>query len=98
MACSLGASACVKFVTVDGKQLYQSEWDTVRADLGPRAAFDLKCGVGDLQYSMLKGYGHGLTMTVYSPIEQVGVRGCGQQAVYVNLEDKGWVMNSTNAK
>ncbi|APR87173.1 hypothetical protein A7982_12522 [Minicystis rosea] len=90
---ALFCSGCATFVTVDGYKVYEGEWNRAKAEISRRAAFDLKCDAGAVQLSVLKASCHGLTTTVCNP-EQVGVQGCGRQAVYVNLRTTGWVMNN----
>ncbi|HEY3354422.1 MAG TPA: hypothetical protein VGQ83_14315 [Polyangia bacterium] len=80
LAVALGVlSGCAFFMPVD--------------TLRPRAAFDLKCPEGQLQFTELSGdcgkkLGNEYRCTI-------GVQGCGQQATYVHVPKSDWIMNST---
>src|SRR4051812_18352374 len=88
----LVGSGCATFVTVDGYQMYENQWNVAKADVTRRAAFDLTCDAAAVQLSVLKASCHGLSTSVCKP-EQVGVHACGKQAVYVDVGAKGWIMN-----
>ncbi len=56
--------------------------------LAPRAGFDLGCPASQLEYAPLGNR--------YDGYEMVGVTGCGKKAVYVWLDERGWVLNTAN--
>ena len=55
-----------------------------------RAAFEMHCPKDQIQLVQL---GRALDSSMVSGI-QVGVQGCGRQAVYVFANETGWVLNS----
>jgi len=65
-----------------------------KAQVLPRAAFELNCPVEQLSSDVLttdesKVNGYAAT---------VGVRGCGSRYVYIKAYPTGWVLNSTQAE
>jgi hypothetical protein len=76
-------------VQVGGFTLGKDRWESDAAVVRKRAAWELKCN--DLELTVLAVYSGTITA------EQVGVRGCGHQLVYVNSVD-GWKLNSSDAQ
>jgi hypothetical protein len=99
-AVGIAVTSCgaLNTVTVGGQQVYESQWNTIRSTVGPRAAFDLKCTESQLEFSILQSTS--IPNHIGSEVNptQVGVRGCGRQAVYVDVAEHGWVLNSTDTK
>jgi hypothetical protein len=76
-------------VQVNGFTLGKDRWESDAAVVRKRAAWELKCN--DLELTVLSVYSGTITA------QQVGVRGCGHQLVYVNSND-GWMLNSSDAQ
>ena len=57
-----------------------------------RAAFDLQCATDQIQATVLVRKGTGLCCTE----SQVGVMGCGKQAVYVCTACDSWLNNTAS--
>lgn len=58
----------------------------IKNQLGPRAAFDLRCAREQLQFTLLDGTGF-----------QVGVEGCNRRVVYLWIAQQGqYVANSAS--
>jgi hypothetical protein len=84
-------AGCAK-VTVDGYRMFEFQWTPAREEITRRAAFDLKCEPRALQISVIKADCQSGNDACVA--RQVGVRGCGQQAVYVDVNQVGWVLNN----
>src|SRR5947207_1939144 len=74
-------------VQVGGFTLGKGRWESDAAVVKKRAAWELKCAETELDLTVLAVY----TGTITA--QQVGVRGCGHQLVYVNSVD-GWLLNA----
>ena len=86
------SSGCVTTTVVGGKTLGSQRWNEDSEAIRTRAAFDLHCAADQLALTILAINRRG----GWTPIAtQVGVSGCGNQAVYV-LSPSGWVVNSTD--
>jgi hypothetical protein len=72
-------------VQVSGFTLGKGRWESDAAVIKKRAAFELQCP--ELELTVLAVYSGTITA------QQVGVRGCARQVIYVNSVD-GWVLNS----
>ena len=78
-------------VQVGGFTLGKGRWESDAAVVRKRAAWELKCPEGELDLTVLAVYSGTITA------QQVGVRGCGHQLVYVNSVD-GWLLNAADAQ
>ena len=79
-------AGCAK-VTVNGHTLRADVWERDERAIRERASFDLSCPAEQLELRVLDVSGNFA--------RQVGVTGCGQQAVYVDPQQTSmWVMNS----
>jgi hypothetical protein len=64
------------------------ETETLRAELEPRAAFDLRCDAEELRFTPLDRWNNGV-------VNAWGVSGCGQRATYLRDYGSGaWVQNT----
>jgi hypothetical protein len=78
-------------VQVGGFTLGKGRWESDAAVVRKRAAWELRCPVESLELTVLSIYSGTITA------QQVGVRGCGHQLVYVNSVD-GWMLNSSDGQ
>jgi hypothetical protein len=86
-------------VQVGGFTLGKGRWESDAAVVRKRAAWELKCPEGELDLTVLAVYSGTITA------QQVGVKGCGHQLVYVNSSGwdaqrcgDGWLLNSSDAQ
>ena len=68
------------------KDWHDQTFQKFRTEGLPRAAFDIQCPISSVQVV-------DLTPDAAPQQMQIGVRGCGKQAAYVNT-DSGWVNNT----
>ncbi len=78
-------------VQVGGFTLGKGRWESDAAVVRKRASWELKCPESELDLTVLAVYSGTITA------QQVGVRGCGHQLVYVNSVD-GWKLNSSDGQ
>jgi hypothetical protein len=78
-------------VQVGGWTLGKGRWESDAAVVRKRAGWELKCPEGELDLTVLAVYSGTITA------QQVGVKGCGHQLVYVNSVD-GWLLSSSDAQ
>lgn len=86
-------SGCGMFATLqkDGHTVAKDEYEWSERQIRNRAAFELKCEGAQLSLTLLNSNQRLPT--------QVGVRGCGQRAVYVRVVSgylASWVLDSTS--
>lgn len=75
----------------DGIKLKQKVWDEDERTLRRRAAYDMHCGADQLEVTVLaRGPGSYFA-------SNVGIRGCGAQAVYVRMPSGSWAVNTNSA-
>jgi hypothetical protein len=77
-------------VALTMKDWHDQTYEKFKTDSLQRSSFELQCPAGSLEVT-------DLTPEQAGPGQQVGVRGCGKQAVYVFTESAGW-MNNTGAQ
>lgn len=83
---------CAGSVVVDGYSLNRSSWERDSQAIRQRASFDLHCQPDQLTLHVLDTFSG-------SYARQVGVQGCGHQAVYVDPAGTYmWVANSTSSQ
>lgn len=76
---------------IQGFKLNADKWREDEAKIKARAAFDLQCPESQLTMRIL---GTMANPMVDDWVEQVGVRGCGRQGVYVRSANGGFLLNS----
>jgi len=67
--------------------------ESFQRDALARASYEMRCPADQLQ---ITGLNKGLDETLING-EQVGVDGCGQRVVYVNVYPTGWVANTQSS-
>jgi hypothetical protein len=96
-ALSLSSLACGPLgmygekLNMSGGEIYEDYWEKALRQVRPRAEFDMRCPASQLHFEMLRTSGREAV--------EVGVIGCGVQAVYVRASYRGrvsdtWVQNS----
>lgn len=66
-----------RVISVNGTEVYESQWNRTLDELGPTAAFDLSCDRGALQFTLIRRQGRVPT--------DVGVEGCGARRRYSRI-------------
>ena len=84
----LASAGCAshRVIVVNNIEVYENIWNQTMRDLAPRASFDLHCQVEQMQFILFRRTGR-------YPVE-VGVMGCGAQAVYSRPSIGGYISNN----
>ena len=88
----VGAFSCGPKVVVDGFELREKDWTRHEATLRARASFDFHCPKEELELTVLSVFPDPDDIP-----QQVGVRGCENEGVYV-LTVSGWVANTSTVE
>lgn len=83
---ALAGCASKRVIVVNNIEVYEHIWNDTVQQLAPRASFDLHCQPDQMQYLLFRRTGR-------YPVE-VGVMGCGQQAVYSRPSIGGYISNN----
>lgn len=81
-------SGCYKYIQHSGKEVLEFAWEEEASSVRSRAAFDMQCPKEELSLTLLE-------VNEGRPAypRQIGVRGCGEQTVYV-WTHSGWILNN----